>query len=205
MNSDSLDLVAFARTFAWPHPGWSDTKLATQLADALEMLLKSRTEFESNQACNLLENTIIVQGGLRPCAPFFVPYLVKVLESELHESARLEVYDILTELAMGVASEHAHAQFSFRTSPFVHIIPDESSPPVFIELVTRLLLIQNVATYAKDIAYSSDAVRAAASTLLATFTGYAGLVRYVLSPYVNELPHSSATRSDICRLMNSLR
>lgn len=179
--------------------------VATHVATAIERLLQSRTEHDSNDAYNHLENTLIVQGGLQACAPFSVPILVQLLECEMHESARVQVYEILYELATGVASLDAFTQFSFRTSPFVHIVPDDHAPVIYIELVTRMQVISGLEKYALDAVSSNDSVRSGAISLIETFSGYGGLVRRTLTPYANNLNPASLVRSEIFRLINSAR
>lgn len=179
--------------------------VAAHVATAIEKLLQSRSDLDSNEAYNHLENTLIVQGSLQACAPYSVPILVRLLECEMHESARVQVYEILYELATGVASLDALTQFSFRTSPFVHIVPDDQAPRIYIELVTRLLVISGIEKYALDAVSNKDSVRSGAIRLIETFSGYGGLVRSTLTTYANNLNPASPVRSEIFRLINSAR
>ena len=112
--------------------------------------LKSPDSQVRHAGVNKLDNHVVVQGGLFEGAFYIVPFLIDALRVP-ECPGRLEIYDLLFEIANGGSGFDNCVTFRVEREPFVYFRPDPRGDRVFLELACRFAVARFIPEILDDV------------------------------------------------------
>ncbi len=197
-----MDVVnAIAATIRWDTI-CSVTGDCTNIPHALS-LLQSDDPVTRKSAYWMLDNHVIVQGGLFEGAFYVVPFLLQVCNCK-SANGRNEAMTLLFEIASGASTFESQVRFATIGSPYRHYTPDPNAIGIPLAIAVRLAVACGLPTVANNMASENEVERKNARELLALFPEYASGISELLRP-IAEKSSNQQTSKEIYGLIDELR
>lgn len=151
----------------------------------------------------LLENRIVVQGGLFESAFYTVPFLIALLH-EPDTRGKQHIYDLLFEIGNGGASYTQVVRPRHRSVPFSHFTPDADGPSIPVQVACRSAVVCGIAMYVRDVGSDNALLHEKSLELISSFTGFGCVVRSALETRMRCcMDLTASTRASIMRVINA--
>lgn len=197
-----MDLVsAIASTIRWDTIH-SITGDCSNVPRALS-LLQSEDPGTRKSAYWMLDNHVVVQGGLYEGAFYVVPFLIQLCSSE-SPNGRSEAMTLLFEIAAGASTFERQVRYATIGNPYLHYAPDPNAVGIPLAIAVRLAIACGLPAVAIHMASENEVERKKTQEVLSLFPEYVSELSELLRP-IAEKSSCQQISTDIYGLIDKLR